>query len=240
MIIDSLEKMVRETEASSSEKSKQEASTAQDEARVQKLEERLQSLEDQLEGEILVKKTLAKELAAVEKKLAEQQDMLDEASTVEKGQGVVETASPVESEKATKASKPLPHEVRPAPKKGAFFRPDWDLQGLPCSTTGQVFKAWETVFNVQMAIEGYPSQYCMAFMVVLKKAKQKKLYLLYRLKQNKHTLICVPAKSPKDEASLKKAIKEGLDFLRKSGFEMDEMSAEHVESTLGAYCLESE
>jgi hypothetical protein len=219
--------------------SSREASTEQGDARVQELEEQLQSLEDQLEGETLVKKTLAKELAAVEKKLAEQADALAKASTVEKGRGFVETAAPDENEKRSKSSKPLPHEVRPAPQKGAFFRPDWDLQGLPCRSTGQVFKAWETVFNVQIAIEGYPSQYCMALMVVLKQGKQKKLYLLYRLKQNKHTLICVPAKRPKDEGSLQKAIKEGLDFLRKSGFEMDEMAAEHIESTLGAYCLES-
>jgi chromosome segregation ATPase len=239
-IIDSLEKMVRETEASSSEKSKKKTSTAQDDDKIKELEERLRSLQDQLEGETLVKKTLAKELASVEKKLAAQESPLAEPSTLKNGQGVIETAAPTESEKLSKSSKPLPHEVRPAPKKGAFFRPDWDLQGLPCRSTGEIFKAWETVFNVQMAIEGYPSQYCMAFMVVLKQAKQKKLYLLYRLKQTKYTLLCVPAKSPKDEASLKKAIKEGLDFLRKSGFEMDEMSAEHVESTLGAYCLESE
>ena len=79
----------------------------------------------------------------------------------------------------------------------------------------------------------------MAFMVVLKQGKQKNLYLLYRLKQNKHTLICIPAKRPKDEDSLQKAIKKGLDFLRKSGFEMDEMTAEHIESTLGSYCQDS-
>ena len=239
-IIDSLEKMVRETEASGLEVSSREASTEQDDDRVQELEERLRSLEDQLEGETLVKKTLAKELASLEKKLAEQEVSLAEASTVNTGQGDLETAAPVENEKVKKASKPLPHEVRPAPKKGAFFRPDWDLQGLPCSSTGQVFKAWETVFNVQMSIEGYPSQYCMAFMVVLKQGKQKKLYLLYRLKQNKHTLICIPAKRPRDEATLQKAIKKGLDFLRKSGFEMDEMSAEHIESTLVAYCQDSD
>ena len=166
-IIDSLEKMVRETEASGLEVNSRKASAAQDDDRVQELEERLRSLENQLQGETLVKKTLANELASVEKKLAKQEDLLAEASTVKKGQGAVETAAPVESEKSSKASKPLPHEVRLAPKKGAFFRPDWDLQGLPCSSTGQVFKAWETVFNVQMAIEGYPSQYCMTFIVVL-------------------------------------------------------------------------
>jgi chromosome segregation ATPase len=239
-IIDSLEKMVSETKASGLEVNSRDASTEEDDGRVQELEEQLRSLEVQLEREALVKKTLDKELASVEKKLAEQEDSLNETSTVKKGQGVGESAAPVENEKVSKTSKPLPHEVRPAPKKGAFFRPDWDLQGLPCSSTGDVFKAWETAFNVKMAFEGYPSQYCMAFLVVLKQREQKNLYLLYRLRQNKHTLVCIPAKRPKDEGALRKAIKEGLDFLRRSGFEMDEMSAEHIESTLGAYCQDSD
>jgi hypothetical protein len=38
-----------------------------------------------------------------------------------------------------------------------------------------------------------------------------------------------------DEASLKKAIKEGLKFLKLSGFEMEEMAAENIDSTLSRY-----
>jgi hypothetical protein len=238
-IIDSLEKMIRATEATDSETNKGKVSSEEADDRIQNLEEQLRSLQEQLEGEALVKKTLAKELAALEKQFAEQAVLLTEAPTGGKGNGAVEPAVLVEGEKPPQSSKPLPHEVRPAPKKGAFFRPDWDLQGLPCRSTGEVFKAWETVFNVQMAIEGYPSQYCMAFMVILKQGKQKKLFLLYRLKQNKHTLVCIPAKRPKDNAGLQKAVKEGLDFLRKSGFEMDEMSKEHIESTLEVYCADA-
>ena len=78
----------------------------------------------------------------------------------------------------------------------------------------------------------------MAFLVVLRVKKQKKLYLLYRLKLSKHTLVCVPAKVLKDEASLKKAIKEALNFLKVSGFEMDEMAVENIDSTLKTYFLE--
>ena len=59
--------------------------------------------------------------------------------------------------------------------------------------------------------------------------------MLYRLKKDKHTLVCVPAKTLQDEASLKKAIKEGLKFLKLSGFEMEEMAAENIDSTLSRY-----
>ena len=237
-IIASLECMVRETEEGRKQEYSRKVAAEKDDERIQALEKRLRTLEDQLEGETFAKQALAEEFAAAEKKLAEQDILLAEATTAKREQVVIEETASVERGNAPKPTKPLPHELRPAPKKGAFFRPDWDLRGLPCNSTDKVFKAWETAFNVQMTIEGYPSQYCMAFMVVLKQGKQKSLYLLYRLKQNKHTLVCVPAKTPKDEASLQKAIKEGLDFLRKSGFEMDEMSVENIESTLGGYCLD--
>jgi hypothetical protein len=61
--------------------------------------------------------------------------------------------------------------------------------------------------------------------------------MLYRLKQDKHTLVCVPSETPGDEGSLRKAIQEGLEFLRRSGFEMEEMAAENIDSTLGGYFL---
>jgi hypothetical protein len=237
-LIDSLEKMVRATETSTSGKQTQQSSAPSGPAKAQEVEKRLQRLEDQLEKEHLVQKRLAKELAAAEKKLTEQEETITQNQALNSEKVVQEKDSKVGEDRKSRSSKPLPHELRPPPKKGAFFRPDWDLQGLPCRTTDQVFKAWETVFNVQIALEGYPSQYCMAFMVVLRLGKQKRLFMLYRLKQNNHTLVCVPAKGPKDEASLQRTIKKGLDFLRKSGFEMDEMSAEHIESTLGHYFLE--
>ncbi len=82
-IIDSLEKMVRETEAGSREKAARSSSKEQDNDRIQELEKRLRALEDQLEGETLVKKTLARELALAEKKMAEQALLLAEVSTTE-------------------------------------------------------------------------------------------------------------------------------------------------------------
>ncbi len=243
-LIDSFEKMIRETEKSDAERLCRETSKESESQKVQELEATLKSVENQLEQERVEHKKLAKAVAVAEKKLvdqekraAEQEKKLVQAQTERKNRKILEAA--VEEEpvikKRAKASKPLPHELRAAPQKGAFFRPDWDLEGLPCHSSKQIFKAWETVFNVQISLEGYPSQYCMAFMIVLRLEKQKKLYMLYRLKKDKHTLVCVPTKTIKDEASLKKAIKEGLKFLKMSGFEMEEMASENIDSTLSGY-----
>ena len=239
-LIDSFEKMIRETEKADAERLSFEASEGNESQKVQKLEETLRSVENQLEAAYVEQKKLAKAVTVAEKKLAKQEEKLVQVQAERKERRIPEAAVVKEAvtEQRVKSAKPLPHELRPAPKKGSLFHPDWDLEGLPCESSEQVFKAWETAFNVQISLEGYPSQYCMAFLVVLRLGKQKKLYMLYRLKNSKHTLICVPAKPIKDETSLKKAIKDGLKFLRMSGFEMLEMAAENVDGALGSYFLE--
>lgn len=130
--------------------------------------------------------------------------------------------------------KPLPHEVRPAPRAGARFHPDWELHGLPCQAD-QVVLAWGSVSNVQLSLEGYPAQYCAAFLVVAKQGRQKRLYMLFDLKSSKHTLICVPDKPPGDEAALSRLIGEGRKYLLISGFELEEIVADEVPGLLGRY-----
>ncbi|GEM_PF-1513752 len=236
-LIDSLEKMIRETEQVPAEKPSSENSAVSESRKMQELMEKLNFAENQLKHERVEHKKLVKTVTVAEKNLVEQEKNLAQTQVERKERKLLEASVDEEPmiKKRVKSSKPLPHELRTAPKKGAFFHPDWDLDGLPCQNSEQVFKAWETVFNVQISLEGYSSQYCMAFMVVLRLRKQKKLYMLYRLKQDKHTLVCVPAKILKDEASLKKAIKEGLNYLRMSGFKMEEMAVENIDSTLGGY-----
>jgi hypothetical protein len=129
----------------------------------------------------------------------------------------------------------LPHQLRPAPKAGSLFHPDWDLSGLPCQSAEQVVQAWGSVYNVQLALEGYPSQYCAAFLVVLREGRRKRLYFLFSLKQSRHTLVCVPAQPAPDEAALRKLIAEGQQFLKRSGFAMDKLTAAEVPGMLGGY-----
>ncbi|MDH3999301.1 MAG: hypothetical protein OET90_10740, partial [Desulfuromonadales bacterium] len=163
---------------------------------------------------------------------------VSQAAPVATAEVAAPTEAPTEAPTPAPAKKKaLPHELRPAPKKGALFHPDWDLTGLPCKSSGQVIKVWETVYNVQISLEGYAAQYCMAFLVLLQCGKKKNLYLLYRLKQDKHTLVCVPAQPPKDEKALKNKVEEVMSFLRMSGFEMEELSKEHIDGALGSYFI---
>jgi hypothetical protein len=131
--------------------------------------------------------------------------------------------------------KPLPHQLRPAPPKGALFRPDWDMHGLPCRSADQVVQSWESVYNVQLSLEGYPSQYCAAFLVLVEQAGRRQLYLLFNLKQSRHLLVCIPGQPPADEAALLKLIDEAKRYLKKSGFEIEKIAAADVPDTLGGY-----
>ena len=228
-MVDSLDKVVRESEKSAGKA----AGSAADREKILKLEANVALLKEQLAQERGRLQELIEALALAERNVASQA-----ADAGQKSEPPPPAAAEPPKEGDADAPKParqLPHELRPAPKKGAFFRPDWDLEGLPCTSAGQVFQAWETVFNVQISLEGYPSQYCMAYLVVLKVDKIKKLYMLFRLKQNKHSLVCVPARTPKNESELKAAVDEGLKFLQSSGFDMEKMPEEYVEGTLGGF-----
>ncbi len=237
-MVDSLEKMVRET-AQSSEKD--DAAVAEYEKKIVKLETKNEMLTEQLEQERARQDQLA-QIAAQKPAMTDAEEGQNIKRPLRKmvSQPIDPNIESVQPRKAAKQAKPLPHELRPPPKKSDFFRPDWDLQGLPCQSVDQVVRAWETVFNVQIALDGYPSQFCMAFLVVLKVGKVKKLYMVFRLKQSKYTLVKVPTDVPKNEDDLKKAINEGLRFLKSSGFEMDEMPKEYIENTLGSLFLEKE
>jgi hypothetical protein len=239
--IDSLAETIRQTEQAADRASSAEEALAVGNSKAMELEEQLKSVEEQLAREFATQSKLAKDLAEAEQQIAELTTAVTQSHAERKERRVHELAADTEPavEPRVKSSRPLPHELRPAPKKGALFHPDWDLPGLPFASIKQITKAWESAFNVQISLEGYPSQYCMVYLVVLKLAEQKKLYLLCRLKKSKHTLVSVPANMPHDEVSLQKAIAEGLKFLKMSGFEMEEISVENIESTLGSYCLKA-
>jgi hypothetical protein len=233
--------MSQERDRAAGETASLQAALDREKAHFDELKEQLQAVERLLAGERTSQKELAGALAETEKRLADIEKHAVGASTASPSKGT--PASTVETgSKAAgrgKSSKPLPHELRPAPKKGALFNPDWDLAGLPCGTAEQVCAAWGSAFNVQISPEGYPFQYCTVFLVVLDEGAEKRLYLLYHLKKNKHTLVTVPARTPEDETSLQETISEGLKFLKRSGFDMEEIAADRLAGTLGKYFLEA-
>jgi len=205
-------------------------------AEVKRLAEKLKIAEARLEQEQLESNRHAKASAAAEQRIAGLEGLLRER----------EKSGPRElvGGGGTAARKPapdtlLPHDLRPEPKPGAIFRPDWELTSLPCKSADQVLQAWGSVFNVQLSLEGYPSQYCTAFLVILKVGKQKQLFIVFNLKTSKHVLVCVPGKPPTDEAALTKALEAGRKYLLMSGFELEKVAPADMDRVLGGYFLKA-
>jgi hypothetical protein len=229
-IIEALEKALKEPKRTA-ERSDAHKPAAGDDRQVRELTEKLKSIEVQLEQELIEQKKSAVAMAAAEKRIIELERELQGAQAA--ATGAAQTVAP----KSPPPPKPLPHELRPGPKKGALFHPDWDLEGLPCKSADQVVQAWESVFNVQLSLEGYPSQYCTVFLVIVNSSGQKQLFMLFRLKKNNHTLVCVPNEPPTNDAAMKKAVQGAHKYLKLSGFELEELAPENVPGMLGSFFL---
>ncbi|NJC86914.1 MAG: hypothetical protein FIB02_00020 [Desulfuromonas sp.] len=200
-----------------------------------RLEEKLGVAEAQLEQAQRDGGKYAAACALAEKRIAELEQALKAGSGARGQTGSYGEETPAAPKPSTE--KPLPHELHPAPKPGTLFRPEWDLEALPCKSADQVLQAWGSAFNVQLSLEGYPAQYCTAFLVVLKQGKQKQLYMVFNLKSSKHVLVCVPSKPPTDEAALNKLVGEGQKYLQMSGFELEKIPPADMGHVLEGYFL---
>jgi predicted nucleic acid-binding Zn-ribbon protein len=194
------------------------------------LEAKLRLLEAELLAEQQMCRRYARECAGAQKRIDELEKNGGAAAAT-----LAPPVSPAPAAAKVAADKQLPHELRPAPNPGALFRPDWDLRSLPCASAEQILHVWASVSNVQLSLEGYPSQYCSAYLVVLKQGKQKQLYTLFNLKGIKHVLVCVPSTPPKDEATLAKLVGEGQKYLQMSGFDLEKLAAADIPKRLEPY-----
>lgn len=229
LLIDDLRQTVKTLQAREVAARSPAAMAPDERQHLEKMSGQLHEAEVQLEQERLEVKKLGKALAEAEKNLVTLEARLQESRSHPAAQTVVAHAN------ASGGRKPLPHETRPAPSPGALFHPDWDLAGLPCRSPDQILQAWGSIYNVQLALEGYPSQYCTAFIVVLKEGSRKRLYLLFNLKKDNHILVCVPGKAPRDEAALKNLVNEAQNYLKLSGFELEKIAPAEVATYLKGY-----
>ncbi|MHB8708034.1 MAG: hypothetical protein ACYC9I_04105 [Desulfuromonadales bacterium] len=233
-LIEALEKAVKSSRELSPGTSR--GAAEEDGRRLQELAEKLASVQAQLEEEQRDGRKYARAQAEAQRRIAELEQALDEGGRAGGPSGSSRGGGASATRQSTE--KPLPHELRPPPRPGTLFRPDWDLQALPCKSADQVLQAWGSVSNVQLSLEGYPSQYCTAFLVVLKFGRQKQLFVLFNLKESKHKLVCVPGTPPGDEAGLNKLIGEGQKYLQMSGFELEKIPPDDMGRVLGGYFLQ--
>ena len=235
--IEVLEKTLRESRQNGEDRETARQAAAET-LQFSELAEKLKLAESRLEQELVEQKKSVSAVAEAQERIVELEKELLEAREACKG---LENSASLrgKEQEPVPSSKKLPHELKPAPQKGALFHPDWKLAGLPCKSADQVIDAWESTFNVQLSLEGYPSQYCTAFLVMIEATETKQLFMLFRLKKNNHTLVMVPAEPPADDAAMGNMLREGKRFLQLSGFVLEPLAPENVPGMLGSYFLEN-
>ena len=117
-----------------------------------------------------------------------------------------------------------PHVVRRPPPAGATFGVDWDLEMLPCDSLDQVVELHQSICNAQLTLEGYSTQYCSAFIAVLKENGGRQLYMVFRLPQEDRFLIYKPIKKPKSSSDITQLLKEAHKFLQVVGVETEKIT----------------
>jgi len=123
----------------------------------------------------------------------------------------------------SKSSGDPPHVVRRPPPAGATFGVDWDLESLPCKSVDQVVELHQSICNAQLTLEGYSTQYCSAFIVVLKENGGRQLYMVFRLPQENRFLIYKPIKKPTSNSEISQLLKEAHKFLQVVGVETEKI-----------------
>jgi len=114
-----------------------------------------------------------------------------------------------------------PHVARRPPPAGAIFGVDWDLECVPCQSPEDVIELHQSICNAQLTLEGYPTQYCSAYIVVLRENGGRQLFMVFRLPQEDRFLVYRPVKKPSSSGELSSVIKEAHKFLQVVGVETE-------------------
>jgi len=197
-------------------------------AQTERLNAQLLAAESQLRELALQKEQLAIALIEEQNRNRALQDAGSRVSAA------ASAAAPVREAKPDLPQKPPPHVVRKPPLPGATFHVDWDLESLPCEPAA-VKQAWESIYNVTLSIEGYPHQYVGALIVLLGDKSKERLFVAFRLDNEKRNLIYRPVRKIGSDADLKKALNEAQSFLRVSGIEVETVAADQISKVLAPY-----
>lgn len=125
---------------------------------------------------------------------------------------------------SSKQSGDPPHVVRRPPPAGATFGVDWDLERLPCESLEHIVELHQSICNAQLTLEGYQTQYCAAYIAILKEGGGRQLYMTFRLPQDDRYLIYKPIKKPTSSGEIAQLMKEAQKFLQVVGVETEKVA----------------
>jgi multidrug efflux pump subunit AcrA (membrane-fusion protein) len=138
------------------------------------------------------------------------------------------TALPSLGGRFNSESSALEGQVAPPPKpasrpsiSGAFFQVDWDLADIAYESADDVLEVHQSISMTQLSLEGFPNQYCTAYIVALKKGKGRQVYVAFRLATSNRVLVYVPSSPPRNQDAYGRTMQEANKFLRVTGIETE-------------------
>jgi hypothetical protein len=183
---------------------------------------------ERAEAERREREQLELEKARMERRLLEraEEPRKGKRGAVEKGRQP--TALPSLGGRFTSDSSAMERPVAPPPKpstrpsvSGAFFQVDWDLADVAYESADDVLEVHQSISRTQLSLEGFPNQYCTAYIVALKKGKGRQVYVAFRLATSNRVLVYVPSSPPRNQDAYGRTMNEANKFLRVTGIETE-------------------
>lgn len=219
---------VQRADAERAERERLIAEKATAERRAAELAEAVRQAAQRAEAEGRERERLAVEKAVVERRLLElAEDARKGEAPAEERNPQIRTLSPIGGifGAGGRASE-SPAEPTPKPSSrpavpGAFFRVAWELNGIAYDSVDEVQEVHQSINLTQLSLEGYPNQYCSAYIIVLQKGGKRRVYVAFRLSASKRALVYVPGNQPCNQGDYVKVMKEAGKFLRVTGIETE-------------------
>jgi hypothetical protein len=180
------------------------------------------------EAERRERERLELEKAGIERRLLERSEepLPGKRGAVERGRQP--TALPSLGGRFNSDSSAKEGQVAPPPKpssrpsnSGAFFQVDWDLADIAYESADDVLEVHQSISMTQLSLEGFPNQYCTAYIVALKKGKGRQVYVAFRLATSNRVLVYVPSSPPRNQDAYGRTMNEANKFLRVTGIETE-------------------
>lgn len=184
--------------------------------RIAGLQQALQRAEERIDILRLEVERLAAAKTAAEKRLMEREQAPRKEAAPPRSIGVA--ASSGAGEPGLRA--PI---VRRPPPKGAFFHADWDLAVIEYDSPDDILEVHLSMNLTQLSLEGYHSQHCSAWIVALKKGKNRQVHVVFGLLESGLNMIYSPAKPIRNKDDYKKALSEAAKFLKVVGYFPEKM-----------------
>lgn len=189
--------------------------------------ERLDEMREELRGAEERTEFLRQELEKMTTaKVAAENRLAKDASLEEKRERGAAEGKPLRLPPITTHGEITPsdrQERRPS-RKRSFFHVDWEQDSVAYSSLEEVLEIHQSVGMVQLALEGYPNQYCSAFIVIAGKGADRQVHVVFRLAESNRNLVYMPVQPVEDKAGFERARTEAFKFLEVVGYALEEVA----------------